>query len=90
MNRFTFEQPHTVTDALRQMDPDNGTRFIAGGTNLIDLMRADVERPDHLIDINRLDLHDITEMPGGGLRLGALAKNADTAYHERVQHHPLQ
>jgi xanthine dehydrogenase YagS FAD-binding subunit len=85
MNRFTFTSAHTIDEALHENIPGNGTRFIAGGTNLIDLMRADVERPDHLIDIRHLDLQTITDTEDGGLRLGALVKNADTAYDEKVQ-----
>lgn len=85
MNRFTYTKTHSLEEALHEVVPNNGTKFIAGGTNIIDLIRANVERPDHLIDITHLDLHRIEETPEGGLRLGALAKNADTAYHELVQ-----
>ena len=59
-------------------------KFIAGGTNLLDLMKADVMRPRHLVDITRLPLGKIEDLPGGGLRLGALVTNADTAYDPRV------
>jgi xanthine dehydrogenase YagS FAD-binding subunit len=85
MNRFTYTKTHTIAETLHEVIPGNGTKFIAGGTNLIDLMRANVEKPDHVIDITPLDLHGIEEMQDGGLRLGALVKNADTAYHEKVQ-----
>lgn len=85
MNRFTFTSAHTVQEALRENIPGHGTRFIAGGTNLIDLMRADVERPDHLVDIRHLDLQTIADTEEGGLRLGALVKNADTAYDGKVK-----
>jgi xanthine dehydrogenase YagS FAD-binding subunit len=85
MNRFTFTKAHTVEETLNEVIPNNGTKFIAGGTNLIDLMRINVEKPDHIVDINHLDLHTIEEMNDGGLRLGALVKNADTAYNEKVQ-----
>ena len=54
-------------------------RFLAGGTNLVDLMKENVERPAHVIDINRLPLARIEELDGGGLRLGALATNNETA-----------
>ncbi len=60
-------------------------RFIAGGTNLIDLMKADVMWPSLLVDINPLRLGAIEDLSGGGLRLGALARNADTAYHPAVR-----
>lgn len=85
MNRFTFTSAHTIGEALNENIQDNGTKFIAGGTNLIDLMRADVERPHHVVDIRHLDLQTITDTDDGGLRLGALVKNADTAYDERIQ-----
>lgn len=62
------------------------SKLIAGGTNLIDLMKENVSKPDTVIDINKIDsLSAITELSEGGLRLGALAKNADTAYDNRVQ-----
>jgi xanthine dehydrogenase YagS FAD-binding subunit len=65
-------------------------RFLAGGTNLIDLMKDDVERPGQLVDINRLALSAIEALPDGGLRLGALATNADTARHRLVaERYPL-
>ena len=61
-----------------------GVRYLAGGTNLVDLLKENVERPDTLIDINRLALTAIEETSDGGLRLGALATNADTARHPLV------
>jgi xanthine dehydrogenase YagS FAD-binding subunit len=61
------------------------SKFIAGGTNLIDLMKENVERPEHLVDINHLPLSAIADNEAGGLRLGALVSNADTAYHEQVE-----
>lgn len=85
MNRFTYSRSHSILQALNEILRDNGTKFIAGGTNLIDLMRADVESPDHLVDITPLDLGNIEDTSDGGLRLGALVKNSDTAYHEKVQ-----
>lgn len=85
MNRFTYSRTHSILQTLNEMDTSNGTRFIAGGTNLIDLMRADVENPSHLVDITHLDLQSIEETDEGGLRLGALARNSDTAYHPKVQ-----
>ncbi len=75
-----------VADAVEDKSTANGTgQFIAGGTNLVDLLKENVERPARLIDINRLPLTAIEERPDGGLRLGALATNADTAYHPEVQ-----
>ncbi|HEX4440483.1 MAG TPA: xanthine dehydrogenase family protein subunit M, partial [Thermoanaerobaculia bacterium] len=61
------------------------SRFLAGGTNLLDLMKEDVERPTELIDVTRLDLAAIRESGGGGVSIGALAKNADTANHPLIR-----
>lgn len=90
MNSFTYSRPTDVDSAVAQLsaqstDAPAGGRFIAGGTNLIDLMKQEVERPTKLVDINRLPLATISERPGGGLRLGALVTNATTAYHPLVQ-----
>lgn len=85
MNRFTYSRTHSILQTLDEITPTNGTKFIAGGTNLIDLMRANVEKPDHLVDISQLDLAQIQDTEGGGLLLGALATNAGTAYHAQVQ-----
>lgn len=60
-------------------------RFVAGGTTLIDLMKLDVETPVRLIDINRLPLDKVEEIPGGGLKIGATVRNSDLAHHPQVQ-----
>ena len=70
---------------IHEVSSNASAKFIAGGTNLIDLMRVNVEKPEHIVDINHLDLNTIDDLRDGGLRLGALVKNADTAYDERVQ-----
>src|SRR4030095_99361 len=62
-----------------------GAKFIAGGTNLIDLMRLEIEQPTHLVDISRLPLKGIEELGDGGIRIGAQALNSDTAAHPRVR-----
>jgi xanthine dehydrogenase YagS FAD-binding subunit len=86
MNSFTYARPDDITEALREKSIQvETTKFIAGGTNLLDLMKENVERPTRLIDLNRLPLNHIEELPDGGLRLGALVTNADTAYHPAVQ-----
>src|SRR5205823_12370539 len=65
-------------------------KFLAGGTNLVDLMKNGVEKPKTLVDINRAGLDKIEELPDGGLRLGAMARNSDTANHPLVrQRYPL-
>jgi len=81
MNRFDYVRAGTVAEAVQAYGA--GARFIAGGTNLIDLMKYDVEKPGRLIDITRLPL-DAIEAHENGLRLGALATNAKVAYDERV------
>jgi xanthine dehydrogenase YagS FAD-binding subunit len=90
MNPFDFSAPADVEGALASINaPSNfsgsAARFIAGGTNLIDLMKERVMKPASLVDINRLPLTVITATPDGGLKLGALARNADTAEHPLVR-----
>ena len=82
MNPFNYHRPTTVGEAVR-LGSRSGARYIAGGTNLVDLMKENVERPAQLIDISKLPLGTIEEVDGA-LRLGALVPNADTAYDERV------
>ena len=85
MNRFSLAQPTDVAGALREIGADPGARFIAGGTNLVDLMKYDVERPTRLVDITRVaGLDRVEPLPDGGLRLGALTKNSDIAVDARV------
>ena len=69
---------------MRQIGSDPNAKFIAGGTNLIDLMKEDVERPSRLIDISRLPLGAVEETPDGGVRIGALVPNADLAHHPLI------
>ena len=89
MNRYGYVRAETVQDAVAALAGDN-TYALAGGTNLVDLMKYDVERPSTLVDITRLPLNTITETEDGGLMLGALTPNADTAYDERVaRRYPL-
>jgi len=84
MKRFEFSRVDSAADALRMATATGSSRFLAGGTNLVDLMKDDIERPAMVIDINRLPLGAIEETADGGLRLGALATNADTARHPLV------
>lgn len=83
MNRFEYSRAHDTAQAI-QFAGVQGARFLAGGTNLVDLMKENVERPATVVDIRRLPLREISDIDGGGLRLGALATNADTAYDARV------
>ena len=85
MNRFEYVRATTVADAVRAKAADSQSRFIAGGTNLLDLMKYDVERPTTLVDITRLPLTEIEEGPDGSLRVGALVSNSRLAYDARVQ-----
>ncbi len=90
MNSFTYTRAGDVAGAVREITGDKTAKFIAGGTNLIDLMKENVMRPSRLVDISRLALNEINSDAGGGLRLGALARNTDVAYHEEVeQRYPL-
>ena len=82
---FQYSRADNVADAVRQMATSPTARFIAGGTNLIDLMKMDVERPAMLIDVSRLPLDKVEETAGGGLRIGALVLNCDLAYHPQVE-----
>src|SRR6185369_12983199 len=85
MNNFQYARATDIADAIRLLAADPGAKLIAGGTNLIDLMKENVERPSRLIDISRLPLRDIEETADGGLRIGALVPNSDLAYHPLVE-----
>lgn len=92
MNAFDYSQASDVHAALEQIGPAPArpdspdlARFIAGGTNLLDLMKENLVWPARLVDINRLPLAAVQLRADGGLRLGALARNADTAYHPDVR-----
>jgi xanthine dehydrogenase YagS FAD-binding subunit len=90
MNYFEYSRATDLADALRQIAADPQARFIAGGTNLIDLMKENVARPTRLIDISRLPLAEVEETRDGGLRIGALVPNSDLAYHLEIeQRYPL-
>lgn len=90
MINFQYARASDVGDAVRQIAADPGAKFIAGGTNLLDLMKEDVERPSRLIDITRLPLATIDETGEGGLRIGALVPNSDLAWHDSVtQRYPV-
>jgi xanthine dehydrogenase YagS FAD-binding subunit len=84
VNNFTFVRAGDIQAAIREVGATEGTKFIAGGTNLIDLMKENVERPRRLVDITRLPLADIRDLPDGGLRIGALVTNSDVAYNDQV------
>jgi len=81
---FQYARANDVADAVRLIAADPGAKLIAGGTNLIDLMKEDVERPTRLIDITRLPLNSVEETADGGWRIGALVPNSDLAYHPLI------
>lgn len=88
MNPFHYSRPTDVQQAVQMSSA--ASRFIAGGTNLLDLMKENISHPEHLIDITGLPLHDIQETAEGGLRIGALVSNADLAWHPLIeQRYPL-
>ncbi|PYB69801.1 FAD binding domain-containing protein [Rhizobium wuzhouense] len=85
MREFTFERAASVEAAAQAAIANPGSKFIAGGTNLLDLMKLQIERPSHLIDVNGLGLDEIEKTAEGGLRIGALVRNTDLASHEIVR-----
>jgi xanthine dehydrogenase YagS FAD-binding subunit len=90
MINFQYVRASDVGDAVRHMAADPTAKFIAGGTNLVDLMKEEVERPTRLIDITRLPLKSVDQTAEGGLRIGALVPNSDLAYHPLIaERYPL-
>jgi xanthine dehydrogenase YagS FAD-binding subunit len=85
MNNFEYARASDVADAVRRIAADPSAKFIAGGTNLIDLMKENVARPSRLIDITHLPLRTVEETKVGGLRIGALVPNSDLAYHPKIE-----
>jgi xanthine dehydrogenase YagS FAD-binding subunit len=83
MKAFTYQRADSAAQAATAVKP--GTKIIAGGTNLLDLMKLQVETPSNLVDINRLPLDKIEETPDGGLRIGTLVRNSDLAADPRVR-----
>ena len=84
MKSFTYERADTLARATTSLAKP-GTKVIAGGTNLLDLMKLQVESPSQLVDINRLPLDKIEDTPDGGLRIGATVRNSDLAADPRVR-----
>ncbi len=86
MNRFSYARPADVAEAVREVASERTARVIAGGTNLVDLMKYNVERPTRLVDITHLPgLDAIEETEAGGLRIGALVTNSAVAYDPKVE-----
>jgi len=88
MRAFEYTQAKTVDEALARIGPE--AKYLAGGTNLVDLMKGDVEQPLRLVDINALPLAQIVATPAGGVRIGAMVRNSDCAAHPLIrERYPL-
>ncbi|WIX92133.1 xanthine dehydrogenase family protein subunit M [Amycolatopsis sp. DG1A-15b] len=85
MRSFGYLSAPDVETAVRVIATEPNAKFLGGGTNLVDLMREDIEQPDVVVDITRLPLTGIEELPGGGLRIGALVRNSGLAAHPLVR-----
>ncbi|GGS81538.1 FAD binding domain-containing protein [Streptomyces cinerochromogenes] len=85
MREFDYQRAYDVAGAVALLDADPDTRFLGGGTNLVDLMKTGVERPVRLVDIRELPLDRIESTPEGGLRIGATVTNGDLAAHPEVR-----
>jgi xanthine dehydrogenase YagS FAD-binding subunit len=85
MRSFSYERAKSPAEAAAAALRTPGAKFIAGGTNLLDLMKLEIETPTHLVDIGGLALDRIEPKPDGGLRIGALVRNTDLAADARVR-----
>jgi xanthine dehydrogenase YagS FAD-binding subunit len=85
MRSFTYERPSTPAEAAAAVARTPSAKFIAGGTNLLDLMKLQIETPAHLVDVNGLNLDKVEATAEGGLRIGALVRNTDLAADARVR-----
>ena len=85
MKPFTYERPTSAAQAAAAVAANPAAKFIAGGTNLLDLMKLQIEAPAHLVDVNGLALDRIEATPDGGLRIGALVRNTALAADDRVR-----
>jgi xanthine dehydrogenase YagS FAD-binding subunit len=90
MRRFEYLRAASIDQAIERLSGDPGATLLAGGTNLVDLMKYDVATPTTVIDINDLPLREINETPDGSFRIGALVTNSDVAFHPVVENrYPL-
>jgi xanthine dehydrogenase YagS FAD-binding subunit len=85
MRAFSYERAQSAAQAAKAAAETPGTRFLAGGTNLLDLMKLEIETPSRVIDVSRLPLAGIEDTPDGGLRIGAMATNTAVASDRRVR-----
>jgi xanthine dehydrogenase YagS FAD-binding subunit len=90
MKPFKFKRASSIGEAIEEIAKNPKAKFIAGGTNILDLMKEGIESPDELVDISRLPLAQIRTLPNGNLSIGALARNTETANHQIIrQKYPL-
>ena len=85
MKPFTYERASDVASAVKAVANTPGAKFLAGGTNLLDLMKLDIEVPTHLVDIHRLGLSEIAASADGGLRIGGTITNSHIAADAKVR-----
>ncbi|MDC0709980.1 xanthine dehydrogenase family protein subunit M [Stigmatella sp. ncwal1] len=85
MHPFHYEQPQELGSSVERVSRAQEASFLAGGTGLLDLMKLGVETPALLVDVRKLPLAQIQELPDGGVRLGALARNSDVAHHPLIR-----
>ena len=85
MKAFTYERATSPEGAAASAASRPNTRFIAGGTNLLDLMKLQVETPQHLIDLTRVGLDRVDPTAEGGVRIGAMVRNSDLAADPRIR-----
>ena len=81
MNPFVYARAENKEEALKIKSEHVNSKFIGGGTNLVDLLKLHIETPDNIIDINALPFNKIEELPNGNLLIGALVRNSDLAWH---------
>ena len=90
MRPFTYTQPETIEEALTASVTNTDSKYLGGGTNLVDLMKEDVERPSQIIEVADLDFNTITSNETGGITLGAMLSNSETANHPDIRkNYPL-
>lgn len=85
MKNFAYSRAETVEGAVTLLSQSTNSKFLGGGTNLVDLMRENIEQPEALIDVTRLSQREITELPDGGLSIGAAVRNSAVANHSLVR-----
>jgi xanthine dehydrogenase YagS FAD-binding subunit len=85
MRAFSYEKPANPSEAAARAAEVDGAKFLAGGTNLLDLMKHEIEAPAHVIDVNGLGLDEVTETEDGGLRIGTLVTNTALSAHPRIR-----